>query len=116
MNAAALLNELCARDVALLFVSPDRLRFEAKEAFGDDLLADLRSHKTIILAILKNQGSSDKLLGRRCPYCRLVGMKIEETWKVGLKYFDTRCKHCGEIVETYVPADYEEIPDSQLNG
>jgi hypothetical protein len=116
MNAAALLNKLCAQDVALLVVAPDRLRFEAKEAFDDELLATLREHKTTILAILKYQGSSARLLGRKCPFCRQVGMTIEETWQTGLQYFDTRCKHCGEIVETFVPANCEEFKHQRLIG
>lgn len=105
MNAATLLNELHSRDVALFVIGRDRLRFEAsKLSLDEHVLADLHQHKPTILAILGKDGSMAKLLERRCPFCRHVGMRIEETWKSDLHYFDTRCAYCAEIVETCVPA------------
>ena len=101
MNAATLLNELHSRNVALLVVRPGRLRFEAKRgSLDNELLTSLREHKPAVLVILGNDGSMAKLLGRSCPFCRRVGMRIEETWKSELYYFDTRCSHCDQIVET----------------
>lgn len=103
MNAVTLLNELHFRKVALLVVGADRLRFEARKgSITEDLISDLRTHKPAIIAILSADGSIAKLLGRCCPFCHLVGMRVEETRKSDLLYFDTRCLHCGEIVETCV--------------
>lgn len=105
MNASTLLSELHSRNVALLVIGPDRLRFEGtKHALNEDLLFNLREHKPTILAILGKNGSTAKLLGRRCPFCHHIGLMVEETWKSELHYFDTCCIHCGEIVETLVPA------------
>jgi hypothetical protein len=116
MNAATLLNELYSREVALLVVGPNRLRFEAREhSLNEELLLNLREHKLTILAILGKEGSTAKLLGRRCPFCLHVGMKIEETRKDELQYFDTRCTHCDEIVETLVAdAMAAEMPVHEL--
>src|SRR5258708_2698549 len=113
MNVATLLNELCAREVALVAIGPDRLRFEAKEAFDREFLANLREHKRTIIGILGQGGSTPKLLGRQCPFCRRTGMEIEETWKNDLQYFDTRCKHCHSIVDTFVPAACEHAEGEQ---
>ncbi len=113
MNAATLLNELCSRQVALLVGGPDCLRFEAQEnSLNEELLRYLREHKQTILAILKEKGSLSKLIGRRCPYCHHVGMKFEEACKSDLLYIDTCCWSCGEIVETIVPANCNELSDA----
>jgi len=111
MNAATLLNELCSREVSLFVVGPDRLRFEAREQLNEELLLNLWKNKLNIIAILRKEDSSSKFLGRRCPFCRWVGMKIEEAWKDRLHYFDTRCRHCSEVVETFVLANCEDPPD-----
>lgn len=104
MNAVTLLNELHVRNVAVLVVGADRLRFEARAgSITEELISDLRAHKPAIIAILSADGSIAKLLGRVCPFCHVAGMRIEETWKGDLLYFDTRCVHCSEIVETCVP-------------
>jgi hypothetical protein len=104
MNAVTLINELHVRNVTLVVVGTDRLRFEARKgSLTADLISDLRAHKPAIIAILRADRSIAKLLGRRCPFCRLVGMRIEETQKREILYFDTRCLHCDEIVETCVP-------------
>lgn len=103
MNAAMLLNELHSRNVVLFAVAHDRLRFEAnKDALSEDLVSALHQHKRSILAVLGKDGSMAKLLERHCPFCGRRGMRVEETWKSELHYIDTRCAHCGEIVETLV--------------
>jgi len=105
MNAATLLNELHSRNVVLLTVAPDRLRFEGKkDSLTEELISALREHKHSILSVLGEVRSSAKLLNRRCPFCRQAGMKVEETWRDELHYFDTFCVTCGELVEVYIPA------------
>jgi hypothetical protein len=103
MNAVTLLNELYLRNIALQVIGADRLRFEAtKDSITEDLISYLREHKLAIIAILGADRSLANLLGSRCPFCHLVGMRIEEIRKSELLYFDTRCALCGEIVETLV--------------
>ena len=98
MNAVTLLNELDFRNIALHVIGADRLRFEAKKgSLTEDLLFYLREHKPAIIAILGVDRSLANLLGGRCPFCYLVGMRIEEIRKSELLYFDTRCVHCDEI-------------------
>jgi hypothetical protein len=103
MNAVTLLNELYFRNIALQVIGANRLRFEAmKGSLTEDLIFYLREHKPAIIAILGAHRSLANLLGSRCPFCHLVGMRIEEIPKSERLYFDTRCVHCGEIVETLV--------------
>jgi hypothetical protein len=103
MNAATLLNELHSRNVALFVVAEDRLRFEAKKDLLDDaLLSAMREHKHSILAFLGKDGSIADLLNRRCPLCRRAGMRVEETWRDELHYFDTFCANCEELVEVCI--------------
>lgn len=108
MNAATLLNELNSRNIALFVVAPDRLRFEArKDSLDDDLISALREHKRTILGFLGKDGSTATRLGRRCPFCRQIGMTIEDSWRGELHYFDTRCASCDEIVETLVTEEVQ---------
>ena len=103
MNTATLLNELHSHDVVLFVVGPDRLRFEArKDVLSDALISALREHKRDILRVLGKDGTMATLLRRQCPFCREKGMRIEETWKDELHYFDTCCVNCGKLVEVLV--------------
>jgi hypothetical protein len=93
MTARVLLNE-CASLGIVLEASTEGLRYRAPEAvITSETLARLREQKEALL----------KLLQRRCPFCRAVGMRHERSNKGGLIYLDTLCVACGELVECYLP-------------
>jgi hypothetical protein len=94
MTATTILTDLQASGVSFGVVAPGRLRVEAPLGV---VTPEVRT------ALIKHKAEIVKLLSRRCPFCKERGMRTEQTEREGLRYFDTSCLHCGEVVETFIP-------------
>ena len=96
MRVEALLSELASAGVIITATSDGDLELDAPRGMlTTATLTALRQYKAKLVG----------LLSRRCPFCRQNGMRIEETWKDNLHYFDTFCVTCGELTEVYIPAN-----------
>jgi hypothetical protein len=104
VTATAILTQLQALGVNLSVVVPNRLRVEAPVGVvTPELRTAMLEHKEMIISVLGVGKDLMSLLSRRCPFCKGRGMRTDETERDGLRYFDTSCLHCGEVVETFIP-------------
>ncbi len=60
------------------------------------------SHETRINAELSRCHVSE-LDKQTCAICHQPGLRVDERWKGGLRYLETLCTNCGEILDTRVP-------------
>jgi proline racemase len=90
-----LISELQMAGVIVMATPEGDLELDAPQGvLSQAKLTVLREHKAEIV----------RLLSRRCFSCKKrTRLKTEEAERGGLRYFDTSCLRCGEVVEIFLP-------------